>query len=198
MEILQQNLSAALELNDPQAIKDLISKCLDVVRVEMSNPPLVTLPPVTPATLDAETGLPGRLQFERTVGDSIAEGRDFVTALFVSERLPLINKRFGRAAGDRVLLYVASIFLRNYRTQTSYPGGAVRHFRASSTPKTRKRWKVRFGPSNKPLSANIDVGNRSVMLTISCACIMEQISAKTSPEALFSRMDDFVAARSGS
>jgi hypothetical protein len=52
--------------------------------------------------------------------------------------------------------------------------------------------------SNKPLSANIDVGNRSVMLTISCACMVEQLSADASPQTLFAKMDDFVTARTGS
>jgi GGDEF domain-containing protein len=202
LEALEQTLSQALQVDDPQALKESISQCLAIVRAEQANPPpapTVTLPPATPATLDAETGLPGRLLFERIVTDSIAGGRNFITALFVVERLPLINKRFGRATGDRVLLYVAQYLAQELPDSNSLSRWSGSAFSAIITSENSDKMESQIRAiSNKPLSANIDVGNRSVMLTISCACMMEQLSATSSPESVFAKMDNFVTARTGS
>jgi GGDEF domain-containing protein len=202
LEVLEQILSQALEVDDPRALKESISKCLEVIRTEKAKPapePTVTLPPATPASLDAETGLPGRLLFEKIVADSIAGGRNFITALFVVERLPLINKRFGRAAGDRVLLYVAQYLAQELPDPSSLSRWSGSAFSAIINSENSEKMESQIRAiSNKPLSANIDVGNRSVMLTISCACMMEQLSASASPESVFTKMDNFVTARSGS
>jgi len=201
LESLEQFLSQASESEDPRVIKDLISKCLEIVRTEKAKPPaapaVVTIP-AGATTVDSETGLPGRLLFEKLVADSIAEGKNVITALFVVERLPLINKRFGRLAGDRVLLYVAQYLAQELPESNSlsrWSGSAfstIINFENSDKMESQIR-----AISNKPLSANIDVGNRSVMLTISCACMMEQLSADASPEKVFDKMDEFVKARTG-
>jgi len=202
LESLEQLLSQASESADFQAIKHSISKCLEIVRAEKAKPtaaPAAVTIPEGAMTVDSDTGLPGRLLFEKLVTDSIAEGKNVITALFVVERLPLINKRFGRLAGDRVLLYVAQYLARELPDSTSlsrWSGSAfstIINFENSDKMESQIR-----AISNKPLSANIDVGNRSVMLTISCACMMEQLSAGASPEKVFDKMDDFVKARTGS
>ena len=201
LECLEQFLSQASESEDPQVIKDSISKCLEIVRTEKAKPPAAPAVVTIPAgamTVDSETGLPGRLPFEKLVADSIAEGKNVITALFVVERLPLINKRFGRLAGDRVLLYVAQYLAQELPDSNSlsrWSGSAfstIINFENSDKMESQIR-----AISNKPLSANIDVGNRSVMLTISCACMMEQLSADASPEKVFDKMDEFVKARTG-
>jgi GGDEF domain-containing protein len=132
------------------------------------------------------------------VSDSIAEGKRFMTALFVVERLPLINKRFGRFAGDRVLLYVAQYLAQELPDSNSLSRWSGSSFSAIINFENSEKMESQIRAiSNKPLSANIDVGNRSVMLTISCACMMEQASGSASPEALFTKMDEFVKARTG-
>ncbi len=201
LQLLESTLSQALELEDPLALKDAISKCLETVRAEKAKPapaPAVTLSPANLA-IDAETGLPGRLLFEKIVADSIAEGRNFIAALFVVERLPLINKRFGRAAGDRVLLYVAQYLAQELPDSNSLSRWSGPAFSAIINSENSDKMESQIRAiSNKPLSANIDVGNRSVMLTISCACMMEQLSASESPEKVFTKMDNFVQTRTSS
>jgi GGDEF domain-containing protein len=200
LDALEQNLSHALELDDAEAIKKLISTCLEVVRADKANAsaPTLTVPPAPPTSVDGETGLPGRLLFERLVADSIVEGRKFITALFVVERLPLINKRFGRAAGDRVLLHVAQYLGQELPDSNSLSRWSGPAFSAIINCDNSDKMESQIRAiSNKPLSANIDVGNRSVMLTISCACMMEQVNADASPESLFTKMDNFVTARTG-
>jgi GGDEF domain-containing protein len=202
LESLEEILSRALEAEDPQIIKDSMLRCLEIVRTEKAKPPSTPALNAVPAaalTVDAETGLPGRLSFEKRVADSIVEGKNVINALFVVERLPLINKRFGRLAGDRVLLYVAQYLAQELPDSDSlsrWSGpafSAIINFENSDKMESQIR-----AISNKPLSANIDVGNRSVMLTISCACMMEQLSADASPEKVFDKMDEFVNARTSS
>jgi diguanylate cyclase (GGDEF)-like protein len=199
LQSLEETLSQALELDDLQTIKESISKCLETVRTEKSKPgriPSANVPPSATLSVDAETGLPGRLLFEKIVADSIAEGRNFITALFVVERLPLINKRFGRVAGDRVLLFVAQYLAQELPDSNSLSRWGGPAFSAIINSENSEKMESQIRAiSNKPLSANIDVGSRSVMLTISCACMMEQLSGTASPEKLFDKMDDFIRAR---
>lgn len=196
LEFIDQILTEALGLSDPQEIKDSISKCLDIVRTEKVKPrPSPAAAPATSSALpvDAETGLPGRLMFEKLVNDSIAEGRNFISALFVVERLPLINKRFGRIAGDRVLLYVAQYLAQELPDSNSLSRWSGPAFSTIINSENSDKMESQIRAiSNKPLSANIDVGNRSVMLTISCACMIEQLSVRDSSEELFNKMDQFV------
>jgi diguanylate cyclase (GGDEF)-like protein len=133
------------------------------------------------------------------VSDAIGEQKTFMLALFVVERLPLINKRFGRAAGDRVLLYVAQYLAQELPDSNSLSRWGGTAFSAIITSENSdKRGSQIRAILNKPLSANIDVGSRSVMLTISCGSLMEQVSATSSAESLFKKMDEFVEARTGS
>jgi GGDEF domain-containing protein len=202
LETLDQTLSQALELDDPQLIKESITKCLEFVKAEKAKPAPAPPPPAFPSaagpTVDAETGLPGRLLYERLVSDWIAEGRSFLTALFVVERLPLINKRFGRLAGDRVLLYVAQYLAQELPDSSSLSRWSGNAFAVviNSEHSDKIESQIR-AISNKPLSANIDVGNRSVMLTISCGCMMEHLTMNASPDKLFDKMDEFTSARTG-
>ncbi|MFL6446806.1 MAG: GGDEF domain-containing protein [Bryobacteraceae bacterium] len=202
LETLEQSLSQALELDDPQALKQSISQCLEAVRSEKDKQTpqrSVTLPPATRASLDAVTGLPGRLHFERRVADLVAEGRTFIAALFVVERLPLMNKRFGRAAGDRVLSYVAHYLAHELPESNGLSRWSGSAFAAIIKAENSEKMENQIRAiSNKPLSASIDVGNRSVMLTISCGCMMEQVSGDASPESLFAKMDEFLTSRKGS
>ncbi len=201
LEALEQALSETLDLPDPEAIKGSITKCLEIIRTEKAKPapaqPTVVLPPVT-HHIDSETGLPGRLLFEKIVSDAIGEQKTFMLALFVVERLPLINKRFGRAAGDRVLLYVAQYLAQELPDSNSLSRWGGTAFSAIITSENSDKMGSQIRAiSNKPLSANIDVGSRSVMLTISCGCLMEQVTLTSSAENLFKKMDDFVDARTG-
>jgi diguanylate cyclase (GGDEF)-like protein len=202
LELLEHTLSQALDAKDPKGVRDAISKCLEIVRTEKAKPvasSVISAAPVTSLNVDAETGLPNRSLFERIVADSIAEGRQFITALFVVERLPLINKRFGRLAGDRVLLYVARYLAQELPDSNSLSRWSGSAFSAIINAENSEKMESQIRAiSNKPLSANIDVGNRSVMLTISCACMMEQLSADAEPEKLFGKMDDFVKVRTSS
>jgi GGDEF domain-containing protein len=202
LDSLERILSRALESADPQTISDSMLKCLEIVRTEKAKPTAVpALPAITAGalTVDAETGLPGRLSFEKLIAKSITEGKNAVTALFVVERLPLINKRFGRVVGDRVLLYVAKYLAQELPDSNSLSRWSGPAFSTIINADNSDSMESQIRAiSNKPLSANIDVDNRSVMLTISCACMIEQLSAQASPEKVFDKMDEFVKTRTSS
>jgi GGDEF domain-containing protein len=147
---------------------------------------------------DTTTGLPGRLIFERAVCDAIIQGKESVVALFMVERLAYINKRFGRATGEEILLYVAQYLAQELPDSSilarwSGPAFAAMVDSASAAKRTEMRIRA---IASKHLSTNIDNGRTAVMIPISCSCIVESLSAETSPETIFSRMDDFLSAHS--
>jgi GGDEF domain-containing protein len=151
------------------------------------------------ATSDATTGLPARLIFERAVCDALTQGRESVVALFIVERLAYINKRFGRVAGEEILLHVAQYLaqeLPDSSTLARWSGPAFAAILDSTSAAKRTEMQIR-AIASKRLSKTIDSGGRrAVMIPISCSCTVESLNAENSPEAIFTRMDDFLAAHS--
>ena len=209
-DTLETDLERALEITDPQMLQDNISSCLAIVRsekkrlLETSVRQLEYRADVLPAspgqaTLDPTTGLPARLIFERTVCDAITEGKESVVAIFIVERLAYINKRFGRATGEEILLYVAQYLaqeLADSSTLARWSGPAFAAILDSTSTAKRTEMQIR-AIASKRLSKTIDSGGRTaVMIPISCSCMVESLTAESSPEAIFSRMDDFLSAHS--
>lgn len=194
---LEQRLEGALQAEDLLQTRACISSCLEAIRsgvaASASGLPLPRSP--RPVTEDATTGLPARLILERTVANAITEGKESMVALFVVERLAYINKRFGRITGDEILLYVAQYLAQELSDSSSlcrWSGPAFGVVLNSYNAARKTEMQIR-AISRKQLSKTIDSGGRSVMLPISCSCMVETLSPDSSPELIFTKMDDFIS-----
>jgi diguanylate cyclase (GGDEF)-like protein len=211
---LERQLEQAIALEEVQALRENVSACLDLVRYNKTKvghgggrlPALIAeeaLPPeasvAPPSMTDALTGLPARLMFERVVTSTIAEGKEATIALFKVERLPYINKRFGRVTGDEIVLFVAQYLAEKLPNSSLFVRWSGPAFAAILTGKAASKEAVieLRAISRKQLSKSIDVDGRPVMLPISCSCFVEPILSTSSPDKLFAKMDDFLLAHVG-
>lgn len=143
--------------------------------------------------IDPVSGLEGRTAAERAVSAAIVRGNTCYAALFVLDRLHLINAQFGYASGDRVL--------REYG----------QHLKAFLQPKDRLfRW---TGPAflvvmergDEPVAVQteiqkiagfklepvVQIGNRSVVLPVVSSSLMLALAETTQLADLTSRLDAF-------
>jgi diguanylate cyclase (GGDEF)-like protein len=199
---LLQALTALLTASPeaPSSITESKKGNLDEIQIrQANNGPSALLASPGRSTSDAATGLPARLIFERAVCDAITQGTESVVALFIVERLAYINKRFGRATGEEILLYVAQYLaeeLPDSSMLARWSGPAFAAILDSTSAAKRTEMQIR-AIASKRLSKTIDSGGRTaVMIPISCSCTVESLTAESSSEAIFSRMDDFLSAHS--
>lgn len=200
---IENQLERILEIRDPQALREAIATCLDLFRSEKThlnasrskaNATNLLKSPTVPTT-DATTGLPGRLLFERIVANAVAESKESITALFVVERLAYINKRFGRITGDEILLSVAQYLAQELPDSSSLSRWSGPAFAAILHPTAGKKTEMQVRAiSRRQLSKTMETGGRSVMLPINCSCMIEPLSEGSSPDLIFSKMDDFISA----
>ena len=144
-------------------------------------------------SLDSLTGLESRESAERVMVGAMERGAPAFAALFVIDRLHLINARYGYATGDQILCRVRD------------------HLRACFSGKDLLfRW---TGPAfmalierpgdaaavdqevNRAASANLEaavqIGNGSVLLPIACASLLFPLAQTAGLAELTQRMDAF-------
>ena len=207
LKTMEQTLEAALALPETERIEQ-IKACAQSLRLEREalekriavgaavaqSAVSASLQTHSPS-IDPATGLRGRSLFEQLVNESIERGEGVTVALFLIKRLSYVNRRFGRAAGDEILLFMAQHLAREL-------GEAVTLFRwtgpafaailghghgAASQDRRIKAIAIKQFPKT------LETGGRSVMLSINCAYFSEQLSSQAIPAEVFARMDDFVA-----
>jgi GGDEF domain-containing protein len=149
--------------------------------------------------LDPATGLQTRSAAEMAIAAKIVDGKDELVALFLVDRLPALNSRFGRKVGDEILLLVAQ-HLGQHLPETSPPfrwsGPAFVALanKGDAAPTTERQIKH---VASMRLEKNIDTAGRTVMLPISCSVVLQKIVASDSAEAVFQALDKFVASHGG-
>ena len=147
--------------------------------------------------IDSETGLPGRGSAEQAIANHIAAGEHAGVALFVLDRLMSINGRFGRSIGDQVLMAFAQHLaqqLPGNNTLWRWSGPAFLAILPASANLDRDVQQI----ANARLEKSVHADGRSLLLPISCSWTVEKLNSSASAEAIFRKLDGFVAARCGS
>ncbi len=187
LQDIEGELQKASLLEDFHSAKIRMSECLDVLRgeivrhraesakqvSEMHNAVqgLHTKPAATPedlARIDPLTNLPERAAAEAALAAAVKGTKPVFAAVFVTDRLDLINARFGRRVGDDVLLFfchhVAQGMMQGERLfRWSGPALLGILSRGDQLPVVRESMNRLFA---KRLTMNVTVENRSVMLAV--------------------------------
>jgi diguanylate cyclase (GGDEF)-like protein len=146
--------------------------------------------PDLPPALDKLTGLEMRDSAEQALAAAMERGGPSYAALFVVDRLHLINAQFGYTTGDQILRTV---------------GG---HLRSRLLPQDLLyRWTgpafvavLERGPEIEAeieritaakLEVGVQIGNGSVLLPVACAGLLIRLSAMTGLAELTKRMDAY-------
>jgi GGDEF domain-containing protein len=211
---IESRLLRAATLEDMRQMKTHLTDCLTVVRNETLR--LQTEARNTINTLkndverlssrlkvvstddsqDPVTGLPGRLAAEESIATKIAAGKDFLTALFILDRMASINGRFGRAVGDDILVTGAQTLAQKLAGTTLYrwSGPAFVAVFDPSINITQAETRANQAAGMR-LEKNIEADKRSVLIVITASCQLQRVSSKIAPDAIFRNIDAFMASR---
>lgn len=123
LQELQERIEHAAMLEDVRALKARLSECLDSIRAEVARQREESRQLISslrealesvqarPASAGAEepgdplTGLPQKSEAKTAIGAACGPGSRIYAALFVLDRLPTIQSRFGPKAVDEALLF---------------------------------------------------------------------------------------------
>lgn len=187
LQEIERELETATQLEDFQTAKTRMAECLHGLRAEIgrqkvesthqvaelravieksSNPTASWTNPEV--RIDPITGLPERHAAEAALAAAVKQGQPVYAAVFVLERLDLVNSRFGREVGDQVL----SFFHEHVAQSLTEP---VRLFRWTGPaliavierdgPLQRVREEMGRILAHK-LSKTVLIANRSVLLAV--------------------------------
>jgi len=136
LQFVEREMEQAVQLDDIRLLRVKLNSCLEMVREETVRLQTETKAPAEvvgaqkarPAvevesaprfgSMDQVTGLPSRRSAELALADAVSGTRDVVIALFVVNRLPGINARYGREIGDEVMLRVSNHFAQHLASST--------------------------------------------------------------------------------
>lgn len=145
--------------------------------------------------LDPTTGLPARAAAAAALAEWIASPNPPYAALFIVDRIPLLNSRFGYDVGDRVM----KAYLEELRNHLA-PGDQIFRWsgpaflallnRPDRIEKVREH--LRYALPGK-IERNFELLNRSVLLSIS---VTWALFALTTPlEGLIEQLDSFLGSQ---
>ncbi len=149
--------------------------------------------------VDPVTGLPFRSEAERALEAACAEGAHVYVAVFVLDRLALVNARFGYAVGDKLL----NAFLARLRKHLSAADPIFRWSgptfvalleRAAPAPVIERELR-RFASERH--EEYIQAGGRSIILSLACSWTLLAAFEHLSAEMLIGKIDQFIASQSG-
>jgi PleD family two-component response regulator len=216
LQSIEKSIEKASAIDDIRRLRVELTNCLTSVRKEsvrlreLSQSQIKSLQAGVRLTVenlngaqseptDTATGLQGRITAELWITNKIAEGRDFAIAVFVVDRLGLINGRFGRAIGDQILLSVAQHLGQEATGEClllRWSGPAfVLVSPIGPNFSAVERLVKKLGSMR--LQKDIETEDGSVMLSITCSWTLEKVTPKESAELICRKLDGFVAARSG-
>jgi GGDEF domain-containing protein len=143
-------------------------------------------------TTDSFAALPGRTEAQAALMEAAHSGRPFFAVVVVALRMATINARFGFPAGDRILQSLFEQFRKSLERDDRVfrwrgPSFVLLIERAAPLVEIRQTI-ARI--SSVPLSEEIDIGNRSVLLPVSSSwSVFPLVSAS---ENVSQKIDDFV------
>jgi GGDEF domain-containing protein len=201
LNYIERQLEQATEIEDVRLLRSRLTKCLGLVREETARLNGESADrPETPSrrlgSLDSVTGLPGREIGEQLLGEKIMTGRSYSLALFVPERLALVKRRHGSSAEDQVLVQVAQHLAKQIPASVSlcrWTGPAFFAFAEAQTGGggPERVWKQLAG---RQIEQTIELDRRTVLVRITLASMVKQVSLESPLIPLFQELDQFVAA----
>ncbi len=213
LSTIESKLERVATLEDTRQVKTYLTDCLALVRSESLRLQTETRTKINSLKNDVDrlssrlksvsaedtqqdhvTGLPGRSTAEEAIATKIARRKEFLTALFVLDRLASINGRFGRLVGDDVLVSAAQMLAQKLSGATLYrwSGPAfVAIFDPSANLAQAETRAVQAAAMR--LEKNIETGDRSVLIVITTLCHLQRVTSNLTPDAVFRSMDAFLA-----
>jgi len=188
LQEIEGTLQTASALEDFHQAKIRMSECLDVLSKEIIHRRSESAKRVSEmhsvvqglrssssgrsaeeaARKDPLTGLIERAGAESALAAAVKESRPVYAAVFVADRLDMINARFGRSVGDDVLLFFCQHVARGLKEADRlyrWSGPAVLAILPRETSVTSVREDMN-GLFAKRLTMNVTSENRSVMLAV--------------------------------
>lgn len=148
---------------------------------------------------DPVTGLPLRAEAERALEAACAEGAHVYVAVFVVDRLALVNARFGYAIGDKLL----NAFLARLRKHLSaadpifrWSGPTFVALLERPAPAPVIEREIRRFASERH-EEYIQAGGRSIILSVACSWTLIPAFEFMSAEPLIAKIDQFLVSQSG-
>lgn len=208
LQEIEKQLESASVIEDVRVVKLRLAECLDKIKEEkeaqtdQSTNVMENLKktieqgpqwePVS-AGVDLSTGLPDRTAAESALNQCAAANEKAYAAVFIADRVQLINARFGYAAGDQVLKTIKA-----HIQKALGPGDQLYRWRGPSFLALLKRPEAADGVraelssiTNARLEKTVEIGNKSVLLPISVHSAIFTVSA--SVRLLTHKIDAFVA-----
>jgi GGDEF domain-containing protein len=211
--LIEKKLQRASTLEDVRQLRGQMADCLTVVRHESSRLQAESRARLDSLQAEVErvssrlrmgeldsssdpiTGLPMRALAEQALAANISSRKECVAALFVIDRLASINGRFGRAAGDDVLLLVAQHLAKRLSGATLFrwTGPALVAILEVATGQAAAESQAKAAASMR-LEKSIEANGRSVFLLITLVGQVKSVSANDSAEAVCGDFDQFMSA----
>lgn len=200
-------------IEDVRSLKLRLSECLDGIRAEAQRQKAETARTVARLqdeirgsqdrisgagashVLDPLTGLPARAAAVAAIEEWAMSPSPPYAALFIVDRIQLLNSRFGYEVGDRVLKTYAEE-LRTHLPAADqifrWSGPAVLALLSRADPIEKVREHLRFALPGK-VERNFELAKRSVLLSISATWAVFPIALPVSE--LIDRLDTFLGAQ---
>jgi GGDEF domain-containing protein len=210
---IESSLQNATAVEDFQEVKVRMSECLNTLRFEIerrreesavqvrelksaisrSERRALGVDP-SPVKRDPVTDLPDRPEAEAALIREAEARRSFFVAVFVLERVELINMRFGHAAGDQVLIAYGrhlTDHLESGDRVFRWTGPALVALLNRAEPIAAVRESLaKF--ASKRLASSAVFGTRSVLLPIEAKWAVLSPAEAQSPATLIRQLDAFV------
>ena len=142
---------------------------------------------------DPATGLPERASAEAAIDDAIRERRCVFAAVFVLERLDMVNTRFGYGAGDQIFLLYGQDLAQQLLAADRlfrWTGPALLALLERGGDLVRARADAR-GIAAKRFSRTIEIDSRSVLLSIGVKSAVFPV-LESNRETLIGELESFV------
>jgi GGDEF domain-containing protein len=218
LHAIEKTLAQTADATDVRLLRDKLSDCLKMVRnesVRMRSESQQHLDSLKsgiarttehlqsidkyPPVIDVTTGLPARRTAEQSIAGRLAQGSDFAIALFMVDRLPSINARFGLAAGDQTLMMAAQNLaqrLGDVGTLMRWSGpGFVAILEIKDGLQRVERYVKDV--ANFRLEMEINTSSRNTLLPITCSWLLHKTTSDDAVDAVFQKLDECLISHGG-
>jgi len=214
LQTIEKQLERASVLEDIRGLKAKLSECLQSLREEARRQREETARTITElrneirkaqqrqATLapaaakpPAEGSSMGRAEAEQALAQAVQEGAHVFAAVFVVDRVELVNARFGPNAGEQLVRYFRHHLAQGLLSSDSVYRWGVASFvvlldRPYSLESTRSE--VQRVASVR-LEKTIQIGTRTVLLPVTCRWSVLPVFDAVSLQQLVDEIDKFVS-----
>jgi diguanylate cyclase (GGDEF)-like protein len=211
---VEKQLKSALQLDDVRAAKLKLEECLAAVQAESErqmveasvstrsanralHDPLVRQAWNEPDAADPVTGLPGKIPARRAFEEALQYGEHWAVVPVVVDRIEAVNLRFGRAAGDQILLAIGQILAQKLGPRDQLfrwhgPCFVALLERPPSVEGIRSEMARLMGLR---IDHTIKLGRRAILLPVTLSWTVLPLWENASMQEIVEQVDEFVAKR---